>query len=144
MIHKVSEERVTKIQTWSQTEITRGSNPSRTKGFIYFPKTPRLALVPTHPPLQLVPVGSSPREVKRPNDEANHVPASSAEVQNASRFTSTASYAFVACTRAILIVTNLLRKKRRMQETRYAYIFIGRTSQKKENLIDLKQDVTVI
>ena len=144
MIHDVSEERVTKIQTWSQTEITRGSNPSRTKGFICFPKTCRLALVPTHPPLQLVPVGSSPRGVKRPNDEADQLPASSAEVQNASRFTSTASYAFVACTRTILSVTNLLRTKRRMQEMRYAYIFIGRTSQKKENLIALKQDVTAV
>ena len=63
--------------------------------YIFSPKTSRLALGPTHPPLHWVPGALYP-EVKWPGREVDHSPPSSAEVRNARSYTS--FHAGAACT----------------------------------------------
>jgi hypothetical protein len=53
------------------------------------------ALWPAQPPIQWVPAVLSPG-VKRPRREADHSPATSAEVKNAWSYTSTPQYVFMA------------------------------------------------
>jgi hypothetical protein len=60
-------------------------------------KVLRPVLGPTQPPIQLVP-GSYFLRVRRPWLEVDHSALSSAEVKNKWSYTSTAAYAFIACT----------------------------------------------
>jgi hypothetical protein len=60
-------------------------------------KVPRPVLGPTHSSIQLVP-GSYFIRVKRPGPEVDHSPLFSSEVKNKWSHTSTAAYAFIACT----------------------------------------------
>jgi len=55
----------------------------------------RLALEPTHPPIQWIP-GAISLGIKRPGREADHSPTSSAEDKNAWSYTSTPYYVFTA------------------------------------------------
>jgi hypothetical protein len=64
-------------------------------GIFLFTTASRPALEPTQPPIQWVP-GALSLEVKRPGLEADHSPPSSVEVKNASSYTSTPQYAFMA------------------------------------------------
>jgi hypothetical protein len=57
--------------------------------------TSQPALGPTQPPIQWVPE-ALPLKVKRPGNEADHSPPSSAEVKNAWSYTSTLPYVFMA------------------------------------------------
>jgi hypothetical protein len=58
----------------------RISSPGRVKNFL-FSTSSRPALVPTHPPIQRV-RGAISRKVKLVRREADHSPATSAEVTN--------------------------------------------------------------
>jgi hypothetical protein len=60
-----------------------------------FTTASRTALGPTQPPIQWVPAAFS-LGVKRPGREVDHLPPSSAEVKNASSYTSTPQYVFMA------------------------------------------------
>jgi hypothetical protein len=64
-------------------------------GIFLFDTVPRLALGPIQPPIQWV-LGALSLGVKRPGHETDHSPPSSAEVKNASNYTSTPQYAFMA------------------------------------------------
>jgi len=55
----------------------------------------RTAVRPTQPPIQWVPAALSLR-VKRPEREADHLPAQSAEVKNTWSYTTTPPYFFMA------------------------------------------------
>jgi hypothetical protein len=59
--------------------------------FIFFIAS-KLALGPTQPPSGVLPPG-----VEWPEDEADHLPLSSAEVKNTWSCKSTALYVFIAC-----------------------------------------------
>jgi hypothetical protein len=63
--------------------------------FFLFTTVSRPALGHTRPPIQWVP-GTLSLGVKRPECEADHSPATSAEVKNAWSYTSTPKYAFMA------------------------------------------------
>jgi hypothetical protein len=72
----------------------RSSSPGRVKNFL-FSTSSRPALGPTQPPNQWVPGVLSPG-VKRPGNEADHSPPTSAEVKKMWIYTSNPPYAFVA------------------------------------------------
>jgi hypothetical protein len=60
----------------------RGSIPRRGERISPLASVSRPALGPTQPPVQWVPVVLSPGAKVRPGGNANHSPASSAEVEN--------------------------------------------------------------
>jgi len=62
--------------------------------FYFFTTASRLALDPTQPAIQCVPVALS-LGVKRPGGEADHSPPSSVEVKNTLSYTHTPQYAFM-------------------------------------------------
>jgi len=72
-----------------------------------------MALGPTQLPIQLVP-GTLPLGAKCPGREADHSPASSAEIKNVWSYTSTPQYAFMASTSGDVIKT-LTGKVRRQK-----------------------------
>jgi hypothetical protein len=59
----------------------RGSIPDGGKRFVFFSTAFTPALVPTQPPIKLIPGTPSPA-IKRPGHDADHSPASNAEVKN--------------------------------------------------------------
>jgi hypothetical protein len=72
-----------------------GFDSRRGLGIFPFTTVSRMALGPTQPPIQWVP-GTLSLGAKRPGREADHSPPSSAEVKNASSYTSTPQYIFMA------------------------------------------------
>jgi hypothetical protein len=72
----------------------RSSSPVRVKQFL-FSTSPKPALGPTQPPIQLVSGALSPG-IKRPGREADRSPLTSAEVKKMWVYTSTPPYFFMA------------------------------------------------
>jgi hypothetical protein len=72
-----------------------GSIPCRGWDFFFFIAASGPALGHTERPVQWVSGAVSP-DVKRPRREADHSPASTAEVKNAWSYTSTPPYVFMA------------------------------------------------
>jgi hypothetical protein len=72
-----------------------GFDSQRGLGIFLFTTTSRIAVGPTQPHIQWVP-GALALGVKRPGNEADHSPPSSAEVKNEWSCTSTPQYVFMA------------------------------------------------
>jgi len=72
-----------------------GSSPGRGWEFFSSITVSRPALGPTQHPIQWV-AGAVSLGTKQPGREADHLPPSTAEVQNAWSYTSTPQYAFTA------------------------------------------------